>query len=55
MEYEFTLLLPHPVGSREEIHWSALLPPENLTRWMTLDETRQRIVIEPAVAVPDLG
>jgi hypothetical protein len=53
-EWEFTLLLPAPVGSREEIDWAALHPPENVTRWMSFNEERRYIEIEPAVAVPDL-
>ena len=53
-EWEFALLLPRPVWSREEIDWAALLPPEDVTRWMAFDEGRRYIEIEPAVAVPDL-
>jgi hypothetical protein len=37
------------------IDWSALLLPENMTRWMAFDESRRYIEIEPAVAVPDLA
>jgi hypothetical protein len=54
-EWDFALLLPWPVGSREEINWSALHPAENLTRWMSFYEERRYIEIEPAVAVPDLA
>ena len=54
-EWDFDLLLPRPVGSREEIDWASLLPPENATRWMAFDEGRRYIEIEPAVAVPDLA
>ncbi len=53
-EWQFALLLPRPVGSREEIDWPSLLPPPNVTRWMALDEGRRSIEIEPAAAVPDL-
>jgi hypothetical protein len=53
-EWDFALLLPGPVGSREEIDWASLLPPWNVTRWMAFDEGRRYIEIEPAVAVPDL-
>ena len=51
--WTFTLLLDRPVESRERIPWSALLPPPEVTRWLTIDLTGQRLVIEPAVAVPD--
>jgi hypothetical protein len=54
-EWKFALLLPSPVGSREEIDWASLLPPEGVTRWMAFDEGRRYIEIEPAVAVPDLA
>jgi hypothetical protein len=52
-EWEFTLFLPRPIGSREGIPWASLLPPENVTRWLALDRVGKRIQIEPAVAVPD--
>jgi hypothetical protein len=54
-EWDFALVLPGPVGSREEIDWLALHPAENVTRWMCFDEERRYIEIEPAVAVPDLA
>jgi hypothetical protein len=54
-EWEFTLFLNQPVGSCEEIDWTSLLPAENVTRWMPLDEGRRYIEVEPAVAVPDLA
>jgi hypothetical protein len=53
-EWDFTLLLPRPFASREEIEWSSLLPPPNVTRWIAFDERRRYIEIEPAVAVPDM-
>lgn len=52
-EWEFTLLLSHPVGSRAEIDWSALLPPENVTRWLAFDQPSKRIQIEPSAAIAD--
>ena len=52
-EWEFTLFLPHRVGSPGEIGWASLLPPEVVTRWLALDRSRKRIQIEPAAAVPD--
>lgn len=53
-EWDFVLLLPAPVGSRAEIAWSALHPAENVTGWMSFDEARRYLEIEPAVAEPDL-
>jgi hypothetical protein len=52
-KWTFTLLLPRSYHSREEIDWAALHPAKNVTRWMSIDEDRRYIEIEPAVAVPD--
>jgi hypothetical protein len=53
-EWKFEFFLPQKYESREQIDWAALLPPENVTRWIALDEERKLIQIEPAAAVPDL-
>ena len=53
VEWEFTLFLPHPVGSRDEIAWESLLPAENMTQWLALDHESKRIQIEPSAVVPD--
>jgi hypothetical protein len=52
-QWGFTLFLPHPIGSRDELEWASLLPPENVTRWLALDQRSKRIQIEPSAAVPD--
>lgn len=52
-EWEFAFLLPGPVESREAIDWATLLPPENVTGWLSLDEDRLSIEIDPGAAVPD--
>ena len=52
-QWEFTLILDHPVSSRSEIDWSSLLPPPNVTKWMVVDVAGKRIEIEPSAAVPD--
>jgi hypothetical protein len=52
-EWEFALFLPGPISSREEIDWRALLPAENVTRWLAVDVEGRRIQIEPAAAVRD--
>jgi hypothetical protein len=54
-EWEFALFLPHPVASHDEIDWSALLPPENVTRWLALDPPGKHVQIEPGAAVADLA
>ncbi len=53
-EWDFVLFLPRPFGSREEIDWMALLPPDGTTRWMAFDLGRRYLEIEPAAAVQDL-
>jgi hypothetical protein len=52
-EWMFTLMLPGPVGLRAEIDWASLLPPENVTRWISLDGVSRSITVEPAAAVLD--
>ena len=52
-EWEFTLFLPTVVASRDRVDWAALLPPDNVTRWLAIDSANKRIQLEPAAAVPD--
>lgn len=52
-EWDFTLLLPHPVKSWDEVDWASLLPPEDVTHWLAVDQRGKRIEIDPAAAVPD--
>jgi hypothetical protein len=52
-EWEFALLLGSPVGSRDDLDWSALLPLPNVTRWLSVDPIEKRLVLEPRAAVPD--
>jgi hypothetical protein len=49
--WEFTLLLNHPVGSRSEIEWQTLLPPEDVTSWLVVDPLRKWMHIEPSAAI----
>ncbi len=52
-EWPFTFFLPARAASADAIDWAALLPPEEVTRWLTLDPYGKRIEMEPAAAVPD--
>jgi hypothetical protein len=54
-EWKFALFLSHPVRSRDEIDWAALLPADNVTRWLAVDQRGKRLQIEPSAAVPDLA
>jgi hypothetical protein len=49
--WKFTLLLQQTVRTREEISWSALLPPEDVTGWLGVDPDHRRIRITPSRAV----
>ena len=52
-EWSFALFLPGPVAAREAIDWESLLPPEDVTRWLSLDCDRRHLEMEPSVAQPD--
>jgi hypothetical protein len=49
----FTLLLPSPTVVREAIDWSAVLPPDNVTKWLAVDWKKRHVEIDPSAAVPD--
>jgi len=53
--WRFTLLLPGPLRSRDEVNWESLLPLENVTCWLAMDEPRRILQIEPTAAKPDLA
>lgn len=48
--WRFTLFLPVPVNSRDEINWNELLPPEHQTYWVAIDAQRRILQIEPTAA-----
>jgi hypothetical protein len=52
--WNFALLLPAKVDSRETINWASLLPADDVTCWMCFDEQQKYLEIDPAVAKPDL-
>jgi hypothetical protein len=52
-QWDFTLLLNRTWRSREDIQWATLLPPDDMTRWISFDEHDRYIEIDPAAAVPD--
>ena len=53
-QWDFELLLPRQFSSPDELNWDELSPPENMTRWLAIDQKQKKIQIEPAAAVPDL-
>ena len=44
-QWKFELFLPHRVNSRDQIDWDALLPPDDSTGWLSVDEERHLIRI----------
>ena len=52
-EWHFTLLLDREPSRTEPIDWSALLPPEDATGWLSVDVVAKRLVMEPGTAIPD--
>ena len=54
-QWRFVLKLPQGIESRDAIDWDSLLPPDNVTRWMSFDEEGRSIEIDPGAAVPDLA
>lgn len=52
-QWTFRLMLPSGPRSRVEIEWSALLPPEGVTWWLTLQSDERMLVIAPGDGTPD--
>jgi len=51
--WRFTLYLDKPYPSRQEVNWAELLPPNDVTCWIAIDEAAKKIQIEPTAAAPD--
>jgi hypothetical protein len=51
--WRFILFLDKSYGSREEIDWSSILPPQGVTSWIAIDESNKVLQMEPSAAVPD--
>lgn len=52
--WDFSLLLPRKVKSEAEIDWVSLLPPKDVTGWLSLDKARRFMRIDPSASYPDL-
>jgi hypothetical protein len=48
----FAMALPDNVGSTDGIRWSTLMPPENMTAWLSVDLKRKLVVIDLSKAEP---
>ncbi len=54
-DWRFILVLPPSTEDREAIDWDSLLPPEDVTCWMSFDEEGRSMEIDPGAATPDLA
>jgi hypothetical protein len=54
-EWHFTLLLAPHTLTPDQIDWPTLLPPEDVTGWLSLDTDRKTMTINPLAAYPDLA
>ncbi|GIH03871.1 hypothetical protein Rhe02_19380 [Rhizocola hellebori] len=51
--WQFTLLIGDGVNTAEDIDWLSLLPPAEVTGWLSPHIRDRRLVIEPSAAYPD--
>jgi hypothetical protein len=49
----FTLLIGSGATSAANIDWSSLLPPDDVTGWLSPHLREQRLIIDPLSAYPD--
>jgi hypothetical protein len=52
-QWDFTLLLQRSFDSLADIDWTKLLPPPDVTKWLTVDPFRKHLVLEPLAALPE--
>jgi hypothetical protein len=49
---QFTMALPDNIASKDGIVWSSLMPPEDMTAWLSVDLKRELVTIDPSKAEP---
>ena len=49
---EFTMALPDNLPNYDELPWSDLLPPEDVTAWLSVDPKRKLVAIDLSKAEP---
>jgi hypothetical protein len=42
---EFRMALPHNITSKDDIVWSKLMPPEDMTAWLSVDYSKRKLVM----------
>jgi hypothetical protein len=51
--FSFRLRIGEAGADRPERDWSALMPDDESTAWLSLDRFSKRVEIDPLVAIPD--
>lgn len=51
--WRFTLVVGQDAASREQIDWSALMPDDRLTGWLTPDPEKKTLRIDPLSGYDD--
>ena len=51
--WRFSLLLPESIRGEQDIEWAAILPHDDVTGWLWLDQSRRLMKLDPAAAYPD--
>ena len=52
-KYSFRLRIGESGASRSDLDWSALMPDDDATAWLSLDLFGKSIEIDPFAAIPD--
>jgi hypothetical protein len=52
--WRFLLLAGNAVQRREDIRWADLLPADDVTGWLSMDDSNRLLTIRPLAAYPDL-
>jgi hypothetical protein len=53
--WNFSLLVSRGQVAREDVDWAGLLPPENMTGWLSAYVKHKFLKINPFAAYPDRG
>jgi hypothetical protein len=51
-EMQFTMALPDNIASKDDIVWSELMPPDDMTAWLSVDPRRKHVMIDLSKAEP---
>ena len=52
--WHFAILLENAIDNFDDVDWSALLPPPDVTGWLSLNRQKKEMKIDPQAAHPDL-